>query len=366
MSRVILKNIYKNCAKLPFFQELNIDVEDQSFSVLTGPAGAGKSLVLRLIAGLEEPSRGDILIDDVSVRGLAPQKRDIAMVFQNFALYPNMTVFANMAFGLKIKGFKRKEILSRICAAAEMLNIEHVLGKYPKTLTKEQKQRTAIGRAIVKKPKLFLFDEPLANTDLQSRAQMRLLLKQLHKNLKATFIYATRDNTEALSMGDKISVFKDGFLLQTADNIEIYNNPSHYFTASFMGSPKMNFFEADILRKSNGDICLNEGSFEILASADKYKEKLITNLGQKAIVGIRPQHLHIKTDSILDTANSFKASVELIESFGREVHLHCKIGKKRVVIIKNEQEVKAADEIDIMIDASNILIFNMSDGARIV
>ncbi|MDR0822744.1 MAG: ABC transporter ATP-binding protein, partial [Endomicrobium sp.] len=330
MSRVVLKNIYKHFTNLPFFQELNIEFPDKSFSVLTGPSGSGKSLVLRIIAGLEEPSRGDILIDDASVRGIAPQKRDIAMVFQNFALYPNMTIYGNMAFGLKIRGFKRKDILSRVCSAAEMLGIEHILGKYPKDLTKDQKQKTAIGRAIVKKPKIFLFDEPLANTDLQSRAQMRLLLKRLQKDLNAAFIYSTRDTTEALTMGSQISVLRDGFLLQTADALELYNNPANQFVADFIGAPKINFFEADVLRKANGDICLNEGSFEVLIKAE-YKEKLITSLGQKVIFGIRAQNLHIKTNSDSEI-NVFKAAVELIETFGQETHLHCKAGKNQFII----------------------------------
>ena len=242
MARVILKNLSKTIGEHSIVRHINLDIPDKEFFILVGPSGCGKSTTLRMIAGLEEITAGEIHINDRIVNHVRPKDRDIAMVFQNYALYPHMTVYQNMAFGLKLRGYTRREIDQRVREAAEVLNLGALMDRTPKSLSGGQRQRVALGRAIVRKPQVFLFDEPLSNLDAKLRVQMRLELSKLHQRLQATIIYVTHDQVEAMTMGDRICVMKDGEVQQVAPPLELYERPANKFVAGFIGNPPMNFF----------------------------------------------------------------------------------------------------------------------------
>src|ERR1035437_3835268 len=253
MAEVTLKNISKVYdGGKPAVKDVNIEIKDKEFVVLVGPSGCGKSTTLRMIAGLEEITSGEIFIDGKKVNDVSPKDRDIAMVFQNYALYPHMTVFDNMAFGLKLRKFPKQEIKTRVTDAAKILGLEDFLQRKPKALSGGQRQRVAVGRAIVRKPKVFLFDEPLSNLDAKMRVQMRAEISKLHVRLEATMIYVTHDQVEAMTMGDRIVVMKDGIILQVATPLDLYENPANLFVAGFIGTPPMNLFEGVIRRAAEG------------------------------------------------------------------------------------------------------------------
>lgn len=249
MANVTLKNVYKRFGDVVAVRDQSLEIRDKEFLVLVGPSGCGKSTTLRMIAGLEEISEGIIEIGDEVVNDVAPKDRDIAMVFQNYALYPHMNVYDNMAFGLKLRKFPKKEIERRVQEAADILGIEELLKRKPKELSGGQRQRVALGRAIVREPKVFLMDEPLSNLDAKLRVQMRTELSKLHDRLKTTMIYVTHDQTEAMTMGDRIVVLKDGLIQQVDDPLTLYNEPNNMFVAGFIGSPAMNFMDAEIKKK---------------------------------------------------------------------------------------------------------------------
>jgi multiple sugar transport system ATP-binding protein len=242
MAEIILKNVYKSYGDVKIVKDFNLEIKDKEFCILVGPSGCGKTTTLRMVAGLEDITAGDIFIDGKRVNDVPPKDRDIAMVFQNYALYPHMTVYQNMAFALKLKGYDKAEIDKRVKEAADILGISHLLDRKPKQLSGGQRQRVAVGRAIVRKPKVFLFDEPLSNLDAKLRVQMRAELKKLHERLQSTMIYVTHDQTEAMTMGDKICVMKDGIIQQVAGPLELYDKPANKFVAGFIGTPPMNFF----------------------------------------------------------------------------------------------------------------------------
>ena len=286
MANVSLRHIYKiydggvNAVK-----DCNIEIEDKEFVVLVGPSGCGKSTTLRMVAGLEDISSGDLMIDGVRMNDVPPKDRDIAMVFQNYALYPHMTVYENMAFGLKIRKYDKAEIDKRVREAARILDIEELLERKPKALSGGQRQRVAVGRAIVRQPKVFLFDEPLSNLDAKLRVQMRAEISGLHHRLQATMIYVTHDQVEALTMADKIVVMKLGIVQQIGTPMELYNEPDNKFVAGFIGSPPMNFMTVKV--EGNGsDICINEGSF-YLKVTERQAEFLKQYIGQNVTFGIR-------------------------------------------------------------------------------
>src|SRR3989339_1886763 len=263
MAEVTLKNVTKVYeGGQVAAKDININVHDKEFVVLVGPSGCGKSTTLRMIAGLEEITSGELFIDNKKVNDVSPKDRDIAMVFQNYALYPHMTVYENMAFGLKLRKFPKEEIKQRVNDAAKILGLEDYLTRKPKALSGGQRQRVAVGRAIVRKPKVFLFDEPLSNLDAKLRVQMRAELKKLHERLQSTIIYVTHDQTEAMTMGDRICIMKDGSIQQVDNPLSVYEKPDNRFVGGFIGSPPMNFMEAEVIVR--GEECfLNEGMFEI-------------------------------------------------------------------------------------------------------
>jgi multiple sugar transport system ATP-binding protein len=292
MAGIVLKNVYKSYGDVKIVKDFNLEVPDKEFCILVGPSGCGKTTTLRMVAGLEDITAGDIYIDGIRVNDIPPKNRDIAMVFQNYALYPHMTVYENMGFALKLKGYDRTEIEKRVKEAADILGIGHLLDRKPKQLSGGQRQRVAVGRAIVRKPKVFLFDEPLSNLDAKLRVQMRAELKKLHERLQSTMIYVTHDQTEAMTMGDKICVMKDGIIQQIAGPLELYNQPSNKFVAGFIGSPPMNFFNVDVTA-SGSDILLKEGTFDITVPVF-IKDKIAPYVNKKLVMGVRPEDIYDK------------------------------------------------------------------------
>lgn len=328
MATVELKNINKVYDNgFHAVKDANITVNDKEFVVLVGPSGCGKTTTLRMVAGLEDISGGDLLIDGKRVNDIPPKDRDIAMVFQNYALYPHMTVYDNMAFGLKIRKFKKEDIEQRVREAAKILDIEALLERKPKQLSGGQRQRVAVGRAIVRHPKVFLFDEPLSNLDAKLRVQMRAEISALHNRLQATMIYVTHDQVEAMTMGDKIVVMKDGVIQQIGDPLTLYNYPINRFVAGFIGSPPMNFLTFKIVEEG-GSVLADEGNFKLQLNG-KLLETAKQYVGRELIFGIRPEDLEI-TDS--PAAGTFVSStVEVVEPLGAEIHLYVNTGKHVLV-----------------------------------
>jgi len=323
MAEVILKNvskIYEGDNKV--VTDVNFRVEDKEFVVLVGPSGCGKTTTLRMIAGLEEITSGEIFIDGKLVNNLPPKDRDIAMVFQNYALYPHMTVYENMAFGLKLKKFKKQEIDDRVKEAAKILGLESYLNRKPKALSGGQRQRVAVGRAIVRKPKVFLFDEPLSNLDAKLRVQMRTEISKLHKQLGATMIYVTHDQTEAMTMGDRIVIMKDGFINQVDKPLNLYNKPVNKFVAGFIGSPAMNFIEGKISDKAGLKFESTNKDLELNLLPEQSK-RLINYNQKKVWIGIRPEDIHDILDESLKTSyQEFEVLIEVVEPMGNEAYLY--------------------------------------------
>ena len=317
MARVELKGISKVYdGNVKAVDNADIVIKDKEFVVLVGPSGCGKSTTLRMVAGLEEITEGELYIDGELMNDVPPKDRNIAMVFQNYALYPHMSVYDNMAFGLKIKKVDKKEIESRVQNAAEILEIEKLLDRKPRALSGGQRQRVAVGRAIVRDPKVFLFDEPLSNLDAKLRIEMRAQLSDLHLRLKATMIYVTHDQVEAMTMADKIVVMKDGKIQQIGEPLQLYNYPSNKFVAGFIGSPPMNFLTVKVMEE-NG-IVLDEGNFKLKPAAS-HIESLKDYIGKEVLLGIRPEDLAYSEKTT--ESNSISARITVVEPLGADIHL---------------------------------------------
>jgi len=353
MARVILENVSKIFpGGVEAVKDINLSVEDKEFLVLVGPSGCGKSTILRIIAGLETPTKGNVHIGDRLINNVPPKDRDIAMVFQNYALYPHMNVYKNMAFALQLRKFPKDEIDRRVKEAAEILGITSLLDRRPKALSGGQRQRVAVGRAIVRKPKVFLFDEPLSNLDAKMRVQMRTEISKLHIRLQATMIYVTHDQVEAMTMGDRIVVLKGGEIQQIADPITLYEKPANKFVAGFIGSPPMNFMNGRIIKK-DGNWYLDEGKAQ-LKIVDTMIPKLRDYLGKEVIFGIRPENIYDKL-FIGDAApeNTIRATVEVVEPMGSESYLYLNTGKHSFVA-----KVDAHDNPEVKQDLE--VVFNMA------
>ena len=334
MASLSLRGIYKRYpGGVVAVSDFTMNIKDKEFIVLVGPSGCGKSTTLRMIAGLEEISEGEMFIGDRLVNDVAPKDRDIAMVFQNYALYPHMSVFDNMAFGLKLRKVPKDEIKKLVEEAAKILDISHLLDRKPKALSGGQRQRVALGRAIVRDPQVFLLDEPLSNLDAKLRAQMRTELSKLHKKLGTTFIYVTHDQTEAMTMGDRIVVMKDGYIQQIDSPINLYENPVNKFVAGFIGSPQMNFIPAKLIM-ANGKYTVEFGSEDTktsrgrkfyveLPSAKADNEGLKYYVDKEVILGIRPENIHDE-EMFLSTAKTgmIEATVDVTEMLGAETFLY--------------------------------------------
>jgi multiple sugar transport system ATP-binding protein len=364
---ITLKNVWKTYpGDVAAVNDFSLDVADGEFIVLVGPSGCGKSTTLRMIAGLEEISKGDLYIGDRQVNDVPPKDRDIAMVFQNYALYPHMTVFGNMAFGLKLRHTAKDEIRERVMEAAQILGIEHLLDRKPKALSGGQRQRVALGRAIVRHPSVFLLDEPLSNLDAKLRTSMRIELIKLHQKLGTTFVYVTHDQTEAMTMGDRIVVMKDGLIQQVDTPQNLYDSPCNIFVAGFIGSPQMNFIE--------GTLEADDTGFYAAFGADRLHldPKIVSGSldglkGQKICIGIRPEDIDDKPEVIARRPGSaFNALVEVREPMGSEVYLYLNYnGATLTARVSPDSKAHTGAEMTFAFNAERVHLFDPATGERI-
>ena len=331
MAKVVIEDLSKNFDKVEAVKNFDLEIDDKEFVVLVGPSGCGKSTTLRCIAGLEEVTAGKIYIGDQMVNALPPRDRNIAMVFQDYALYPHMSVYQNMGFGLKLRKYAKAEINQRVREAAEILSIQELLNRKPRELSGGQRQRVAVGRAIVRKPSVFLFDEPLSNLDAKLRVQMRAELSKLHQQLQTTIIYVTHDQVEAMTMGTKIVIMKDGEIQQVGAPMELYEYPVNLFVAGFIGSPAMNFIPAKIVSK-NSKLYVDAGSFELVIPPQK-EQYLRGKTDEEVIFGIRPEDIQDKSfaEKTIQGGSSIQAVVEVVEPLGSEVQLFVTSGEHVLV-----------------------------------
>ncbi len=354
MASVTVNNIRKSYGHFDVLHGVNVDIQDGEFVILVGPSGCGKSTLLRMIAGLEEISGGEISIGTRVVNDVAPKERDIAMVFQSYALYPHLTVEANMGFSLKLAKAPKQEIRERVRQAAQILGLERLLDRYPRNLSGGQRQRVAMGRAIVRQPQVFLFDEPLSNLDAKLRVQMRSEIKQLHQRLKTTTIYVTHDQIEAMTMADKIVVMRDGNVEQVGSPLELYDRPANLFVAGFIGSPGMNFIRGTIAEGSEPSFRSESGVLLPLPSAPPVEA------GRELILGIRPEQISVASGGI-------KGRVALIEPTGSETQVTVMLGNTPVIAsIRERIEMHTDDEIAIRMDTSALHIFDAKTERRII
>ena len=351
MAQVELKNVVKIYDKNKIIDNVSLTVKDKEFLVLVGSSGCGKSTLLRMIAGLEDITQGEIFIDGKCVNNVHPKDRDIAFVFQNYALYPHMSVYENMAFPLKMRKMSKKDIDAKIKEAAQILNLTELLQRKPKQLSGGQRQRVALGRAIVRNPKVFLMDEPLSNLDAKLRVQMRAEIKKLHQKLQTTFIYVTHDQTEALTMGDRIAIIDKGIIQQTDIPQNIYNNPVNTFVGGFLGSPAMNFIKSDII---NGQVNINGKSFELNES-----QKYILKDRSSVLLGIRAESFNEP-----DANFNFPAAINIKEMLGNEQVIYFNANNKECAAIL-PPSLKIDNEILFKINTGNILFFDPETGMRI-
>jgi multiple sugar transport system ATP-binding protein len=352
LADVRVKNVVKRYGTVQVMHGVSVDIEDGEFVVLVGPSGCGKSTLLRMIAGLEDISEGEISIGGRVVNDLLPKDRDIAMVFQNYALYPHRTVAENMGFSLKIKKMPKAEIDAKVRKAADILDLSHLLNRYPKQLSGGQRQRVAMGRAIVREPAVFLFDEPLSNLDAKLRVAMRVEIKELHQRLKTTIVYVTHDQIEAMTMADKIVVMRDGRVEQVGAPLDLYDNPANVFVAGFIGSPAMNFIKGRIAKNNGAQQFVSDGG-SILPMRSLNAED-----GQPAIYGIRPEHITIGEGGL-------RVRVSVLEPTGAETQIFAKADDDLIdAVIKERLSLRPGDEVPFLIDPANAHIFDRRTSQR--
>jgi multiple sugar transport system ATP-binding protein len=356
MANVVLKEIYKKYEKAPDFtiKGVSMEIKDEEFMIFLGPSGCGKTTTLRMIAGLEEITQGEIEIDNTVVNNLPPKDRNIAMVFQNYALYPHMSIYENMAFGLKLRKVPKSEIDKKVKEAAMILGIEDLLSRKPKQLSGGQRQRVALGRAIVRNPKVFLMDEPLSNLDAKLRVQMRAELSKLHKQLSTTFIYVTHDQVEAMTMGDRIAIFNNGVIQQLGKPTEIYNHPANKFVAGFIGNPPMNFLKCKVM--------LNEKKLAtdkfFLELSDEQVKKLSSEDGKQVYAGVRPEDFTISNEK-----HGIKGSVELVETLGAENHVYLKIDNESIILkFPADISISEGETINAIPNIAKLHVFDFETG----
>jgi multiple sugar transport system ATP-binding protein len=367
MAGVTLKSIVKKFNDVTAVNDLSIQVRDKAFAVLVGPSGCGKTTVLRSIAGLEEVTSGDIYIGDKRVNDVLPKDRDIAMVFQNYALYPHMNIYDNMAFSLKLRHVKKDEIDRRVHEAADILNIQDLLHRKPRQLSGGQRQRVAVGRAIIRKPKVFLFDEPLSNLDAMLRVAMRAEISKLHRRLGATIIYVTHDQVEAMTMAEQIFIMNNGTLQQSGMPLEVYRHPVNRFVAGFIGSPSMNFIDCRLLRENEG-FFVDGGSFK-LKVPQTFHPNIQHLQGKEIIFGIRPEDIYDRRFANKERMNaSLTADVEVIEPLGAETHLYLVCGRHSLVAkLDTPQDQFSIDQkVDVLIDMEKTHLFDAETSQALV
>jgi len=356
MAQVVLEELTKKFDEVVAVREMNLTIKDREFIVLVGPSGCGKSTTLRMIAGLEEITSGKIFIGDRLVNDLPPKDRDIAMVFQNYALYPHMTVYDNMAFGLRMRKFPKPEIDKRVREAAHMLGIQDLLHRKPRQLSGGQRQRVAVGRAIVRHPQVFLFDEPLSNLDAKLRVQMRVELKRLHERLETTAIYVTHDQVEAMTLGDRVVVMKDGLVQQVGDPLGVYSKPRNKFVAGFIGSPAMNFLDCTVV--GDGDLAVEAPGLRIAVPPAK-KGPLARYRGKTVTLGVRPEDLREATGE--DPKHyCVDAVVEVVEPLGNEILLDVRVGQHPLVArVPPSSRVRLHEQITLALNPERLHFFDV-------
>lgn len=356
MATIRFENVKKSFdnGKVTVIPDLSFEIKDKEFIVLVGPSGCGKSTTLRMIAGLEEISDGTLYIDNQKVNSVPPKDRDIAMVFQSYALYPHMSVYKNMAFALKLKKMPKDEIDKKVKWAAKILDLEPYLNRKPRALSGGQRQRVALGRAMVRNPKVFLLDEPLSNLDAKLRTEMRSQITMLHKRLKTTFVYVTHDQTEAMTMADRIVVMDKGIIQQFDAPRKLYDEPANMFVAGFIGSPQMNFIDAKIVKEKN-NLYSEFNGFRI-EIPQKKAELLSDYIGKNVVMGIRPEHFY---KSMTAGKNTIEIESEFAEMTGGEINIYFKLGEKRhIAKIKSAETVKDGDKIILGADAEKLHFFD--------
>lgn len=342
--------------------DISFTVQDKEFLVIVGPSGCGKSTLLRMIAGLEEISEGTLTIDGKRMNNLDPSNRDIAMVFQNYALYPHMTVYDNMAFGLRLKNFKKTEIRERVMQTAQLLEMEEVLDRKPKTLSGGQRQRVAIGRAIIRRPKVFLFDEPLSNLDAKLRSQMRIELQKLHHEINATMIYVTHDQTEAMTLGNRIAVLNKGKLMQLDTPLHLYNNPDNKFVAGFIGSPTINFITGSI-QNQNGYFFIHESADCKISLGTLLPAALENQVGNRIQIGIRPEHIVLCEDENNANAPDCTLQVTAYENMGNEQLVYLALSNQTLIVRRAPREtVDVGKAKDVRFLSDKIIYMNEDNG----
>ncbi len=367
MAQVLLQDVSKTYDQsIIAVDKVSLEIKDKEFVVLVGPSGCGKSTTLRMVAGLEEISSGKIFIDQQFVNDMPAKNRDIAMVFQNYALYPHMNIYENMAFGLKLRHYPKKEIDRRVLEAAEILGLTDRLKRKPKELSGGERQRVAVGRAIVRKPKVFLFDEPLSNLDAKLRVQMRSEIKKLHNRLQSTMIYVTHDQVEALTLGDRIVVMKDGIVQQVDKPIELYEHPKNKFVAGFIGSPPMNFLKGTITPQ-NGDLYFKDKGVR-LKIVKQQEKQLSKYLNREITCGIRPEDIYDKLFA-QDASEEFTltATVDLVEPMGSEIYIYFTTGRNNFIArVSNQDTAVANQDVQVVFDMSKAHFFDPQTDEAIV
>ncbi len=363
MGELVLRNVSKNYGPVAAVRDVSLSIHDGEFVVFLGPSGCGKTTTLRMIAGLEDVTSGEILLNGQRLNDVAPGDRDIAMVFQNYALYPHMSIYKNMAFGLRMRRVPRREIEIRVERAAQILGIEALLDRYPRQLSGGQRQRVAVGRAIVRDPRVFLFDEPLSNLDAKLRVQTRVELLKLHRRLGATSVYVTHDQVEAMTMGDRIVVMLDGSVQQVAAPIEVYQKPANLFVAGFIGSPSMNFL-AGTLTCRNGDARVSGDGFE-LPLAVSQASRLAPHAGKDVTVGIRPEDLLLR--ALSRDGGRLAATVDIVEAVGSDIFLDLTLAGASVTArIAATADVRAGQRVELYANPERLHIFDPKSGVNLL
>ncbi len=361
MASLSLKHIYKKYpGGVTAVSDFCLEIQDKEFIIFVGPSGCGKSTTLRMIAGLEEITEGELYIGDKLMNDIAPKDRDIAMVFQNYALYPHMTVYENMAFGLKLRKTPKEEIKRRVEEAAEILGITHLLDRKPKAMSGGQKQRVALGRAIVRNPKVFLLDEPLSNLDAKLRATMRTELTKIHKKVGTTFVYVTHDQVEAMTMATRIVVMKDGFIQQVDTPQNLYDKPVNMFVAGFIGTPQMNFINALLEKKDDGVYVSFEGHSLKLPDEKANDPAIADYIGKEVVAGIRPECIHDEPIYLSSMSeNVIEVDVDVTELMGAEIYLYLSVGEQNMTArVSSRSQARAGDKISVAVEAGRIHLFD--------
>ena len=368
MAQVSLRNVVKvyKPGEVPAVKGVSLGVESKEFVVLVGPSGCGKSTTLRMIAGLEFPTSGEIYIHDRMVNDVPAKDRNIAMVFQNYALYPHMNAYENMAFALRLRGYARSDIDRRVKEAAQILGVTRLLSRKPRELSGGERQRIAVGRAIVRKPMVFLFDEPLSNLDAKMRVSMRTEIHKLHLKIQTTMIYVTHDQIEAMTLGDRIAVMRDGNLLQLDTPLNVYNNPANMFVAGFIGSPPMNFLEGTLIKK-DGSFYFDEGNFRIKLMKDMYPA-LEPYLDQKICMGIRPEDIYDKLFASSATPdNTVALMCDVIETLGSQNYLYLATGKHVfIAVVEASNQPPSGGIVEVVFDTQKVHFFDIATEKTIV